>query len=911
MRKLLLLSIIISGLGNAQIQRNFGDTPEPVPSISSFSSYINTPVSLATGVPSIAIPLLSLPTRNKNIEISTSLIYHTYNAAEGKPGNEVGVGWALLRGGTISRVINGDLVDEFYDDASKAGYRKNTFDDVYYYNIPGNSGKFKFIRDVDNNTFSISNITGNNIKIEYTRDPNTATLISNSFTITDDKGFKYIFNDYSRALNGTNFYFKSAFYLTKILDEGDAEIAHYFYQKDNKYKGSGSTVLLYQNCRLSEISTDFGKLNFEDIYESSKETENDDPYKINSISLSDRSGRLISKYKFSYINGSRRELNTLEKLDNTQNTVEKHTFEYTDVSFNTYKAPQNGDYACPGNSNAITTTKSRALKRMTLPEGGYISYNFEANEFFTDKSQLQLSNDTLTDLKLQSLTAENIFFDTNQSRIYNIHIDNQKALYIGFFYDEMYENQYPIHQPHVISYQIKKAGVVVNPTLAVCEKYILPAGDYTLEIKGYGNGNITYNSIVTQPMPYRNAEPINVGLRISQIRYFDADNTLKKSMRYEYNSFDTSNTSSGGIYVSENCEGASEFYDGRTVLYKNVKEIYGDSTNNLGYTRYYFKMPEDFTSSIGTVKPYYNLTSSGILYKKEVFNQQSVMTDKEETEYVMDDIPGAPVYGTCSGYNSKAAWIKSVKTISNTYYSNGSSLQNTNETTFNAVNFGPSIIKETSAEGKVMEKSIKYAGDLNNIRLINASMTSIPLQTETKINGVLVDKTEIRYDSSSDLQPSSILSFNAQNQSLQTEASMDVYDDKGNLVQVTGKNNIPVTTIWGYYGTQPIAKITGIPYNQVAGLQVVTAAIAASNADADNPNNEANLLQALEALRKDPALKTYSITTYTYDPLIGITNTISSGGLKTSYLYDAAGRLIKVTDAAGKTLKEYQYNYKH
>jgi uncharacterized protein RhaS with RHS repeats len=150
-----------------------------------------------------------------------------------------------------------------------------------------------------------------------------------------------------------------------------------------------------------------------------------------------------------------------------------------------------------------------------------------------------------------------------------------------------------------------------------------------------------------------------------------------------------------------------------------------------------------------------------------------------------------------------------------------------------------------------------------------------------------------------------------QTQAPVTASTLNIYDSKGNLVQTTGKNGIPVTTIWGYYQTKPIAVISGASYAQVSSLATVTAAITASNADRDDPTQEPQLVTALENLRKDPALQNYTVTATTYDPMIGVTSSISANGIRTVNVYDAANRLIKVTDAAGKTLQEHQYNYKN
>ncbi|WP_261510110.1 hypothetical protein [Chryseobacterium paludis] len=912
--KLLSFSILIFGSGKGQ--RNFGNTPEPVPSVSSFSSYVNTPVSLSTGVPDISLPLLSLPTSNKSLEIPVGLSYHVANVVNNKPGSEVGLGWSLAKGGNISRVIN-DYVDEFYDNASKPGYIKNEFNDVYYYNIPGNSGKFTFIRDITNNTFTVNHISGNNIKIEYTRDANTATLIINSFKITDEKGFKYIFDDYSKSLNDPLFYFKSAFYLSKILDESNVEVATFTYQKDNINK-KGTSILLYQSCKLKEISSDFGKLSFENEYETIKEEGIDDPYKINSISLFDKSNRLISKYKFLYQSGTdRRDLTGLERFNSIEERIERRDFNYADLSSSGYKDIGGGDYVCSNEYSNPTIYKIRTLQSISLPEGGYTNYNFQFKDIYQNNSSIQLNNNSLTNPAFQKLSEEErIFFDTNQSSIYNLHVDATRAYYLMFLYDELYDDKYPIHMPHVINYKLKKAGVEVTPVTSNCSKYILTPGDYTFEIKGqgnnpgFGNGNIIYRTIITAPQPYKNAAPA-AGVRIASIEHFDVDNVLKKKTSYEYNSFVNPNDSSGGTYTAENCGINDELFDNTIILYKNVKEIYGDATNNLGYAKYYFKMPEDYTSTVSMFKPYYNITSTGLLYKQEVYNQQNAITISQNTDYVMDEISGAPQYSICSGYNSKAAWIKSTKVTSKTFFDNSSSLESISETTFSPYNFSISTVKETSPEGIITEKAVKYASDLSNTKLINARMLTTALQTETKINGKLVEKSETKFDNASNLYPSSVLSFDLKNQTPVTETAINNYDTKGNPRELVSKSGISTAIIYGYKGTLPIAKITGASYSQIASLATVTAAITASDADAVDPTKEPALLVALENLRKDTAIKDYSITTYTYDPLIGTTSITLSNGIREVYRYDKSNRLQRVEDKNGKLLKEYEYNYKH
>ncbi|WEK70992.1 MAG: hypothetical protein P0Y62_05400 [Candidatus Chryseobacterium colombiense] len=146
---------------------------------------------------------------------------------------------------------------------------------------------------------------------------------------------------------------------------------------------------------------------------------------------------------------------------------------------------------------------------------------------------------------------------------------------------------------------------------------------------------------------------------------------------------------------------------------------------------------------------------------------------------------------------------------------------------------------------------------------------------------------------------------------LETQVTYDLYDAKGNILQYTTKEGVPTSIIWGYSGTQPIAKIIGLPYSAVSGLAANS--IEASDADASNPSNEAALISALDSFRNLPALANLQVSTYTYDPLIGVTSVTPPSGVREIYIYDSANRLkeIRQGSTSGKVIKEFKYNYKH
>lgn len=286
-----------------------------------------------------------------------------------------------------------------------------------------------------------------------------------------------------------------------------------------------------------------------------------------------------------------------------------------------------------------------------------------------------------------------------------------------------------------------------------------------------------------------------------------------------------------------------------------------------------------------------------------------------------------PYFRTFTGFDG----LKS-KTTKN--YFNGNVVEQKEEYFYDEVPQYINLTSQTTTDSKndTLTKKLYYPQDLITepfmSNLISANRIGAPIKIEQLVNGIKTAEEKFVYaqDVSTNnlLLPKNVYSgkFPNNNQNmtsppvgqLEKKVTYDQYDDKGNVSQYTIEKGIPITIIWGYQEQYPIAKIENATYseviNQVTNLQNL------SNADNDNcldseNCNEKHLRTSLNALRNLTALSDALITSYTYDPLIGVTSMTDPRGETIYYYYDAFNRLEFVKDALGNILSKNEYHYKN
>ncbi|WP_326983428.1 hypothetical protein VUJ46_02455 [Chryseobacterium sp. MYb264] len=930
MRKiqLLLICFIIQGIMYGQ-SKNTG-VERPVPTISSLGNYTNMPVSIQTGIPNISYNLIHVPTNNKSLSIDLSLNYHVGNVTEDTWLGDLGSGWSLLGQGVISREIYNDP-DESFDDKTKPGYFKNGFDDVYNYQIPGESGKFKFIRDTANNAnnFRLVHLTATSSKIEYHRNNNLSTLILDSFTIISDKGIKYKFDTYNFStattwtwgyINGPVMYrklkYRSAFFLTSIEDENGQQLVKYNYFRSLVYPigmGQAATEAEYNKLTSIEIK-DRGLIDIQ-YTEKALPNNKEDKYNLKSVLLKDKNNQFISKHSFE-IEGH---LKSFSKIDKNENTIQKTSFGYEVVNLAIIYPP-----SVPGGESSYGKA---LLNKVYLPTGGIVEYNFEFSpygNYYVDVTG-PAPSEKIGEVLFNKF-ANNVrkaFFTLTEEKEVVISTPNgtlSNFLWSLVFYRKV-GNTY-----QYTPYSLGNAVLEDPSNYAERHHIVFAPGDYYVALSALPpGGNIpeisfTAEKITGPPVIHQELRSsTRAGGVVKSVKYYDASAINNSSVpskieEYQYGLFNDP-TKSSAVYIGERSDDGKE-YTNPLLVYVNVRV----SAGTEGYTDYYFKTTKDYHSYLESSSdpkinndgsPYYFILKDGLLSKKETYNISNQKVSEDIFDYRLEESGESFPISFRDQTLTKTSWIKESKITSRNYFSSG--VAETKKEVFNNTNnYLPNLERVTSFDGSIQETSYKYALDLNNQKLINANMTGIPLETTSVIKknisdaGKTIVKAETKYENSANRLPSSALSFDSQNMKA-SSVTFNQYDAKGNLEQYTTQDGIPVSVIWGYHKTQPIAKIEGATYSQVAPY--VSDIVNKSNADI-NDATEKSFQQSLDTFRNNGQLKNYQITTYVYDALVGMKSMTPPSGIREIYLYDTAGRLLRVQDENGKLLKKYGYNYK-
>ncbi len=499
----------------------------------------------------------------------------------------------------------------------------------------------------------------------------------------------------------------------------------------------------------------------------------------------------------------------------------------------------------------------------------------------------------------------------------------------------------------------------------------LPDKQFRLKIRVYNSTSVPLGVVVRGNYPPASQEQ-NVyygGLRIKSITNHNHNGIQAYKKSFNYSDFNNVNKSSGetsvslpsyfkkvkepnfsineiGITYISSWNNFDEIVcvnpiqvdmvNNTPVYYRNAKEVFEDGNNSYYIKRTYKNYGINFKSSLlsyeiggvymtmqtpSTFEGYANgvleseemVDSNGRTVSKTVYEKEFKLADGIDTQKIQCiKYAEMPYHCFAIEYPTISRWFVDKK-VTNTVYNANGDLVNTTEMFYdNASHKLPTQQFVTNSKGETIISKTKYPHDVNNTRLINDYRIAEVMQTETsKKVGSTITKLASQNKVFKDFAFFYLLEKNQtsrNNQSFEDRIIFHNYDGDTNPIEVSKKDGSKIRYVWGYEKTQPIAKIEGYTSISTAQKNAIKSAITASNNDV-SVATENSLRTSLTALRN--AFPEAQVTTFTYDPLIGVTSITDPRGEVVYYEYDEFNRLRFVKNTEGEILKEHTYNYKN
>lgn len=630
-------------------------------------------------------------------------------------------------------------------------------------------------------------------------------------------------------------------------------------------------------------------------------------------------------------------------------------------------------------------TRAGVLERITYPTGGHDEFDWENNSISFFGGIAQSYREHLKDFSFHFTSDLSLFGDPDPA------IDFSTIITI------------PENVSGMVDFSIVMSGCMGQLNQHEC--------DFTLKIIGVGN--TVYNLTLTEPRfalsllpgsykvianskePYvpptqttsspfsfsmdirwstdpTPGEMLYAGLRIREIKSYDAPGSHAFSKSYEYVPFQAgSSSASSGCTVNMidvlntdfwlNCMGVSTSADGAFKLssnsiatlvytkgslvgYRNVREKFNKGLQ--GYNEYTYSFMNEYLDPALGPAPYNGLIPAthrnqlycdwlrGNLEFHETFDRQGNKLARKVYLYETDNKKGIQFAGIQTlifphpHISHGLSWYSAVTehhrlaSVTEINYLDGNEVSTTKEYVYNMRSqvFTESVFDNGQLDRRTMHlypgdtavDSHPHAAGLNAQNRIGT-----PLSTTVFDAGGRLFKQETEYRDwdpgvKEHLSPEVIKAGKGgrDEEYLEPRVRYNAVDlATGNPLEVEQQGGMKTSYIWGYDGTQPVAKIENRAYSSIpAGL--ISAIHSASVYKDGISYSEALLTEKLDALRTDAALAGAMVTTYTYQPLVGITSITDPKGDKVTYHYDNFGRLQFVRDKDNNILSENQYHYR-
>lgn len=645
-----IISIFACLLPISAIAQIEPDIIRPSVNAEQFSVAVKADAALSNGQLSLNIPLMELKGRGYDLPIS--LIFYNGDVTFCSEASSIGLGWALMAGGVITKTIKGKddltnrtdnshftngnyIVDRFNDWRNHSVFvediQLDPMPDEYTYSLPGHSGTIDIT--VNGSTINRKLYPDESYKIETS---------GKGYCITADDGTKFYFEDAEcrTVIDANNE--STSWFLTKIVttkggvftfNYADEEYVDLSTEENERYFEKFCTK------RITSIVSDFGSVVFSSVNRDDRGgignrsiTKGMESKRINKIEMRDENGVFVKGYELdnsgsftysfapddSYWLNYRHKLSSITQYDAEGNRLPPYVFSYSYKfsnsrlasltpntnsdgdylprnSWTSYVGPQayvdlqaNGDPSC---YMAYPNTPYTYLVGITIKTENFAS---TAGDFFC------LASVNYPNGAIEEFTYENHNYSkVNWTKASSFRADKIHGKRIASkvrYGTELTQQTEYVYKLHDSNYNATgpSSGVMTNPSIH-CATYYTPGSDNG-QLK-YVASRVTsgkaFNSFMGSPVCYTEVEEIEKDVY---------DNILNRTIHY----FEPKRVSPPVNYIF------LYYHNGGSSLAPNLVEIgnaiYGTKTGYTGNMSYcnndnmtYIAYPVGEFTSVSTI----------------------------------------------------------------------------------------------------------------------------------------------------------------------------------------------------------------------------------------------------------------------------------------------------------------------
>ena len=919
----------------------------PSPQAAALARYGEYPVSLATGIPEISIPLYEIKLGDYTLPISIS--YHASGIKVDDVASTVGLGWVLNAGGAVSRTICGapDLREKtsfqnyYYRDYShvqalynqaKNGqnvdvleslinhsltYDSDTQSDRYSYSFGQKSGVFRYSHE--NGEFYPLNYQPLLIEVH--------AGIDSYFMITDTDGIEYYFTE--QELSGV------------ADDENMTDIGAWY---------------------LTEIKTPWGSINFTYM------TATQDIIKY-SYSQTTKIGRFIynneSSSPYSFATNKEevgyRHLKSNTKYLYRQKLLTQITWQGNKIEFS-YDNNRNDIASERLTSILVKNQDQETLKTITL--GNSRSYGYSTYNYRMMLDSISLSDEGtytfqynesgyLPDYNTDGNRYENCVSDfwgyyNGRNTTYHIPADVLQQAYnnLGEYFTPGISvgkmTQYSANRGVNFSYMSR--GILTDvglPTGGRTHYDYAANGSGTsiggLHVKMICNLSADNDTLTKKEYEYSGGrathEPIeNMMSYRSYHNYFDA--TIDHTTICNYIS-----CTSDPLIPLSNCGGSPVFFP--TVYEKDY-----DGSRLIGKTRYDYSMGRLYDydghtsptigSYVGLLPPaindegsytplllqkvvYNTNTTSAKYYETYTYNPDSVKNFSLGTK-IVSVITASFVNGTSialNPYHVQSDYIlfrnltghsKTFSLVTKTVTDSELDITTTETYTYDQLlrTLSPKTVTSTNSDGKVFKTINVYPFECTST--ICDSMYIKNYADQVVSSRQYAGDTFLKMDSTLYLAHNGwFYPYKQYEQrhggSMFEKLQLCDYNTHGNPRTIIENQTDKTALIWSFNGAYPVARISGKTFAELSAFSSTSNKIGQVESAVSPETVSTRLLELRNLLPSDVLT-----TTYNYKPLFGVSAITAENGYTTYYDYGSDGKLSAIRDNSGP-LQQFSYQY--